>query len=283
MVAGGHAHPELARLARVVLAVHAERAHAFGVERLDADLAVVEEEPELEGFRGGRPLAARHHPEDVVRLDGEPVDGVERVRKAQARRVVLRGDRRAGLDLGPHGGQAHEAGLRRIRAEERCSRDALRGEEVLLEERGRERQDVAVVVEAVARVVLGEVVGGPEVHAEEVAHAVVVLGAVQPPRGDAAGVGRGEGVRAGERRLDPLDDGLPLLLADGGEPGRGHHPRAHLLDDLLPDGGVGRNRSRRAVGGEVQVRVLHELVVALVAGAGEDGLDRRVEGRGGEG
>ena len=59
---------------------------------------------------------------------------------------------------------------------------------VLFEQDRLEGEHVADVVETVADVVGGELLGGLEVHAAEVADGVVVLGAVEPPDGDAAGV-----------------------------------------------------------------------------------------------
>src|SRR5262249_9703210 len=63
--------------------------------------------------------------------------------------------------------------------------DALGGGEVLLHEQRRQRQHVGDVVEAVADVVGGEVLGGVEIYADEVADGVVVFGAVEPANGDA--------------------------------------------------------------------------------------------------
>ena len=74
----------------------------------------------------------------------------------------------------------------------------------------RERQHVADVVEAVADVVGGEVLGGLEIDADEVADGVVVLGAVEPADGDAAGVGLGVAVGPVEDGRRPAGEGLDL-------------------------------------------------------------------------
>src|SRR5205807_1539305 len=66
--------------------------------------------------------------------------------------------------------------------------NALGGGEVLLHQERRHGEDVADVVEAVADVVGGEVVGGLEIDGQEVADGVVVLGAVEAADGDAAGI-----------------------------------------------------------------------------------------------
>jgi len=71
---------------------------------------------------------------------------------------------------------------------EHLARDRLGGVEVLFEQERRQREDVADVVEAIADVVGGEVVGGLHLHAEQIAHGVVVLDAIEPPQREPAGV-----------------------------------------------------------------------------------------------
>src|SRR5262249_37984354 len=66
--------------------------------------------------------------------------------------------------------------------------DALRSGEVLLQQERRHAEDIADVVEAVADVIAGEVGGGAEVDAEEIADGVVVLSTVEPADRDAARV-----------------------------------------------------------------------------------------------
>ena len=64
--------------------------------------------------------------------------------------------------------------------------DALGGGQVALQEQRRQGQHVADVVEAVADVVGGEVLGRLEIDADEVADGVVVFDAVEPADGDPA-------------------------------------------------------------------------------------------------
>ena len=80
--------------------------------------------------------------------------------------------------------------LRRVDDDDGPVEDRLGGGQVLLQQQRRERQHVADVVEAVADVVVGEVGGGLEVDADEVADRVVVLGPVEPADRDAAVVAR---------------------------------------------------------------------------------------------
>jgi hypothetical protein len=78
------------------------------------------------------------------------------------------------------------------------ARDALRGGHVFFHQRRRQRQHVGDVVEAIAGVVLREIVGGPQIHAEQIANRVVVFRAVQPARGHAAGIRWGDAIDAGQ-------------------------------------------------------------------------------------
>ncbi len=78
------------------------------------------------------------------------------------------------------------AGLEGLRGEAAC------GRVVLLHEQVADRQDRAVVVEAVAGlVVLGELVGRAARGAEQVADGVVVFDPVEPPEGHVTGCERG--------------------------------------------------------------------------------------------
>ena len=86
---------------------------------------------------------------------------------------------------------ALDGGLGERGGENGDSCDFLGGGEVLFHQDGREREDVADVVEAVAGVVGGEIGGGLEVDGEEIADGVVVFEAIEAAGGDAAGVGGG--------------------------------------------------------------------------------------------
>ena len=273
----GDADSELAGLAREVLPV------ARGRSPSPPDRAPGRPPPgrrgrgHLEGLGPRGPLASHHHPHHVVGLDREAVDGVDGVGQAEARRVVLGESEGRGLDLCPRGPRAHEARAWRTPGPKSAAgRPSGRGQQVLLHERGRQREHVAVVVEAVARVVLGEVVGGPEVARPGGRARCCRTRCGSAPGGDAAGV-RGAGVRPRQRRSRSTRPSLPLRLGDGREARRGHHSRAHLLDDLLPGAGVGHDRRLPRVGREVQLGVLDARVVAGVAAPGEDRLDRGVE------
>ena len=151
----------------------------------------------------GRPRAAGHDAERVLTVGGKAIQRVHGVRQAQARDVV-RGGRllerlhRAGAWLPPHQRRLH-----RRHAEERGARDALGGHEVALHQHGRQREHVGDVVEAVARVVLREVIGRPEVDAEQVTDRVVVLGPVEPSNRDAPGIWWRRAVGAEDLRVHP--------------------------------------------------------------------------------
>jgi hypothetical protein len=111
--------------------------------------------------------------------------------------------------------------------------DRLRGRDVFLHEDRRDRQHVANVVEAVARVVRGKFLFGLEIDADEVLDRVAVLDAVQAAHGHAAGVR----VRRVDREYLVFDPVLEVLLL-GGRKVRvvfgGHQPRAHVDQHLEP-------------------------------------------------
>ena len=150
----------------------------------------------------------------------------------------------------------------------------LGGGGVFLEQHGRQRQRVADVVEAVAGIVGGKIIGGLELHADEIADGVVVLGAVQAANRDAARIGlraihrenlavnpRREEVALGLRGLRFVRR-RHLAIADVGEH---FFPRLRILHD---GGGV-------LVGLHVELGLLLRVAVAIVAVAGEQGLDSR--------
>src|SRR4029450_7258458 len=119
----------------------------------------------------------------VARLDGARVDAAERVGVGAIFDLDGLGQhQRAGRGGG---------GVWRSKRAARARGDLFRGGEVFLHQHGRHRQHVADVVEALARVVDGEVLVGAEVHAKQVADGVGVFGAVQASQRDAARVGTG--------------------------------------------------------------------------------------------
>ena len=86
--------------------------------------------------------------------------------------------------------------------------DRLGGGQVFLQQQRRERQHVADVVEAVTDVVVGEIGGGLEVDADQVADRVVILGPVEPADRDPAVIVRPGAVAV----LEYVVDGLGRLL-----------------------------------------------------------------------
>lgn len=253
---------ELARLAREVLPILEEGRAAFGVELLHFDLPVVDPEGHGERRRAFGPLAPEDDAHDVLGPHRETVQGVDGVGEAQAGRVVVEERDRARLDLRARRLKPDERRLGRLGAVEGRADDPLGRGHVALHEGGGDRKDVADVIEAIACVVLGEVVGGAQVDTQEIAHRVVVLGAVQAPRRDAARIGRGLFVGPRQSRLDPFGDGLHLSFGEDGESRGRHHTRLHLRDDLLPWLRVGHHRGLGLVGLEIQVGIAEHRVVA---------------------
>ena len=246
-----HAHAELARLAGEVLAVDRERAQALRIHLLDAHRLVVEVEADLERLRRRGPFAAEDQPDDEARGRREAVLSVDRVAQRQAGSVVFVKHVRARLDARARRRYAYEARRLRLGSVDGGARDAIGGDQVLLQERRREREHVAVVVEAVAGVVLREVLGQAQIDSEQVAHRVVVFGAVQAASGDAAGVGGCRARRARKGGLDPAAHGRDLVVRERRERRGRHHPRANLLDRPSTRCGrpsAPRPRSRRPSG-----------------------------------
>ena len=107
-------------------------------------------------------------------------------------------------------------------AEDRDAREPLRRGDVLLHQQRRHRQHVADVVEAVAGIVDGELVGRAAVDAEQAADRVVVLDPVEPPCGHAARIGRSAIAGVGQIRFDGRGQACDRVV---GRPGasRGRH------------------------------------------------------------
>ena len=95
-----------------------------------------------------------------------------------------------------------------------------------------------------------------EVDAEEVADGVRVLGAVQPPGGDAARIRLHELVGLGELAFDKLDQSVHFSLGRLRRALGRHLAGAHALNDALPvialgeGSGFGVGRSVEAPGGQ---------------------------------
>ena len=131
---------------------------------------------------------------------------------------------------------------------------------------GRERQHIADVIEAVARVVGREVGGEILVEEAEVADRVVELRAVEAADGHVARVGLGFRDGGGEQLMDR---GLEALDLSGGRAGlllgRGHLAGRDLVDDLAPDALIAEEAGVVLEGLEIEVALLEFGVVAIVA------------------
>ncbi len=156
--------------------------------------------------------------------------------------------------------------------------DAFRGVQVSLQMHRGDAEDVADVVEAVADVVGGEILGRVVVDVEEVPDGVVVFGAVEATGGDPAGVEGESGFGAGDGGFDGLIEGGDVLGCGlGGMLFRGHFPGVDLLEDVPPqldlweDGGVG------ADGLEIEVGLGLGAAVAFVAMFFEEGQGHLIE------
>ena len=201
--------------------------------------------------------------EVVLTVGGEVVG--ERGAAARAERQVV-ADADALVAVG-----GHEDGLGGggpPRPAEGHLRDAGRRAQVALGQGRRQGEGVGVVVEAVGGVVGGQQ-GGVDVHREEVADGVAVLGPVQAVQRGTAGIGVREG-GAVEFGLEPRHH-----LAVGGPIGpgasrRGHRAGPQLVDHGLPDLGVIAG-ARHVEDVEGQSRRQGALVVAREAVALEDG------------
>ena len=156
-------------------------------------------------------------------------------------------------------------------------------ETVLLHQDGRERQHVGDVIEPVPGIVLREVVGRPDVDAEQFLDRVVVLGAVEAARGHPARIGRRSGVDALQLAREPRRDGLALLLGRLFLFERGHLAAAQLADDLVPLVAMFDERRARSERLEVEVVLLFLVPVAGEAVLGEERFDDGIEAGPGRG
>jgi hypothetical protein len=163
-----------------------------------AHLFAIDPEGHLQGFGAGRPRAAQQAGDVVVALHGKTMYHMKRTGQAQSGEVVIRLDARRGVEIDEPGLVFDHGGRHRWGAVERGARDLFGRRDILLHQRWRHREDVADIVEAVAAVVGREVGGRLEVHAQEVTDGIVVLRAIEATRGDAARIGLGLAVQAGE-------------------------------------------------------------------------------------
>ena len=152
--------------------------------------------------------------EEVRAVQGAPHRVGKDVRAGQVVAGVVRAPAHVAGEQGRLGGE-------RL-AEDGDAREALRRGDVLLHQQRRDRQHVADVVEAVARVVDGELVGGAAVDAEQAADRVVVLDPVEPSGGHAARIGRPAIAGVGQVRIDGRGQARDRVVSRPGA-SRGRH------------------------------------------------------------
>ncbi len=283
VIARRQPHAELRRLSAEVLPILVEPRGLVRIVDERRDLLVVDPERHGDRLGAGGTHAGEPHADDVFPFGRHAGGGVERVRVAEPGDVVLRGEHARVAVATAVGSQTRERRSQRGRAEDRGARDPIRGDQVFLHERRRERQHVRDVVEAVPGVVLRKVVRRPQVDAQQIPDRVVVLGAVQTPRGHASRVGRGDPIDARELARQPLGHGLALVFRRLRLLFGGHLPVAQLQHDLVPAIAIVDERLDRREGFEVQLLLVFLVAVTADAVRRQEGLEGAFEsvGRGG--
>ena len=209
-------------------AAHAEGVDARAVHRV-FDLVLV--------------LEAAHHAEvGAEHLHRDLILGVERQRHLRedaadrANRLAfdVRVLRRVLADVERLGGRAEVGVADGQRA------DFVRGLHEPLEQHRRHPEDVADVVEPVRGVVGRQQRGRIDLEREEIAHGIRIFRAVETMEHRTSGIGflGGRAIQRGREPRDQLGAGRRIGLGRGR---RRHHPDAHLLERLLPDGGPRRD------------------------------------------
>ena len=165
------------------------------------------------------------------------------------------------------------AGVPNIAA--RATRSA--GGQVFLHQRRRERQHVADVVEAVAGVVLREIVSRTQLDAQQIPNRVVVFLAVQPPRGHAAGIRRGDAGRSARARARarPRPPGADAPPAAARRPAAFRD--AQLQHDVVPALAMLDQRLDRCQRLEVQIASCASRCRGRGRSCREEGLDGALE------
>ena len=143
--------------------------------------------------------------------------------------------------------------------------------EVLLHQGGRNRQHIADIVEAVARIVGRKLFGSAEIHAQQVADSIRVLRAVETMGGNPAGIDPGILVGRVELVLDELEEGVHLLGGRSGNALGRHFPGLQLGQDRLPALALAEYRRRVHKKGKVQAAGGELGVVAATARVAQDG------------
>ena len=248
------------------------------LERVLADFRAIDQEGHLRGRIARRARGAEAHRDDVIAVAGR------RHRTRQVRGRIEIALLLLAAALREHLDHREARAVEFVgRGRHRLRGDLLGDREEAFEVDGRERQHVADVVEAVARVVGREVGGEILVEVAEVADRVVELHPVEAADRDVARIrlrlrdGGGEELMDGRlERLDLGGRGADLDLD------RRHLAGGDLGDHLAPDALVAEEARVVLEGLEVQVALGQFGVVALVAVLAEEGLDILLEilGRG---
>ena len=162
--------------------------------------------------------------------------------------------------------------------------DLLGRQEIPLQQARRQRQHVGDVVESVTRIVGRQQVRRVNLHRQQVANGVRILGPVQAVHGRPSGIRRRGAVRV-ERGFDTADERRVGGARRARRTGRRHHAAAELADHLLPDldfsAGVGRVEMLQNEPSRPQAVVVAADAVPLDHGV-RSGIERRL-GQGGRG
>ncbi len=154
-------------------------------------------------FRLVRTMPVEHESKVVLAIDREAMHDVGGMPCAQTRVVVVEevlGNRRA-IDcvVDPHRRRiVDHRRLQLLGAEDRGAHHTFDCIQILLEQHRRHRQRIADVVESISALVVGKVVGRPDVDAQQIAHRVVVLGAVEAAGRDASRIRLGRAILPSE-------------------------------------------------------------------------------------
>ena len=115
---------------------------------------------------------------------------------------------------------------------EGSGRDSLGRRHVALGQERRDAENIADVVEAIARIIDRKFFGRLEVDAEEVAYGVLVFDTIEVAGGDTAWIDRCQTVSFINSFADPVDHGSQTFgFRDSG---RRHLPRGDATDNLVP-------------------------------------------------
>jgi hypothetical protein len=134
-----------------------------------------------------------------------------------------------------------------------------------------ERQHVADVVEAVARIVRRDQVGHFHLHAQQVVERVLILDPVEPPQGHPPGVGILR-IHGKHRVVDPRQQlvalgGGRLILVE-----RRHQPVPDVIADAFPKLAVGLHFGDRVEAIERQLALTDAVAVTVMAEGLQHGL-----------